>query len=389
MAHVSYLSLTGEKQGLISSGCNTKDSMGNRYQETHTNEITVLECQYSMSKLPSQPGIKHGGIQITKPKDKASPLLATAFAKQEHLEGTIVFYRTNEKGHYEKHYAIEFQKAVITGISISLPHTVHNNSEEMHEVITLNYKGIQIIHFPCGTMASDGWEIANYLGANTPIASPLQQTKSLRQLAKENSEQIKKQVMNSVLKECDIVRRSEWNAKPSKNQLADDWDYNAIALHHAGNSFSSESTVSEIQTEHLKKYDDIGYHYAVNYEGKIFEGRPLIYKGSHIYKANSHKIGIVMIGDFSSRGEAEVKLNDMSSWADHFDFSDDGQVPEKMHNALTSLIKTLCKKFPKIKTLGGHREFAVILGQTRTCPGDYGIEETKLLRKDLKLQEPK
>ncbi|CAM3604357.1 Major exported protein [Vibrio aerogenes CECT 7868] len=32
MAHVAYLTLSGEKQGLISSGCNTKDSMGNRYQ---------------------------------------------------------------------------------------------------------------------------------------------------------------------------------------------------------------------------------------------------------------------------------------------------------------------------------------------------------------------
>ncbi|MEI8632135.1 type VI secretion system tube protein TssD [Vibrio sp. PP-XX7] len=104
------------KTGLISSGCNTKDSMGNRYPENlHADQITVLECHYSMSKLPSQPGIKHNGIQITKPKDKASPLLATAFAKQEHLEGTIILYRTNEKGRYEKHYAIEFQKAVITG----------------------------------------------------------------------------------------------------------------------------------------------------------------------------------------------------------------------------------------------------------------------------------
>ncbi|MBF4449048.1 type VI secretion system tube protein Hcp, partial [Vibrio anguillarum] len=29
MAHTAYLTIVGEKQGLISSGCNTKDSMGN------------------------------------------------------------------------------------------------------------------------------------------------------------------------------------------------------------------------------------------------------------------------------------------------------------------------------------------------------------------------
>ncbi|CAM3968035.1 type VI secretion system tube protein TssD [Vibrio aerogenes] len=117
MAHVAYLTLKGEKQGLISSGCNTKNSMGNRYQETHTDQITVLACHYSLSKLPRQHGINHDGLQITKPKDKASPLLATAFAKQEHLEGNIDFYRTNEQGHYERFYSVAFQKAVICGVT--------------------------------------------------------------------------------------------------------------------------------------------------------------------------------------------------------------------------------------------------------------------------------
>ncbi|SIO95484.1 hypothetical protein [Vibrio spartinae] len=40
MAHIAYMTIKGEKQGIISSGCNTKDSMGNKYQETHTDEIT-------------------------------------------------------------------------------------------------------------------------------------------------------------------------------------------------------------------------------------------------------------------------------------------------------------------------------------------------------------
>ncbi|CAM3955367.1 Major exported protein [Vibrio aerogenes CECT 7868] len=165
MAHTSYLTLTGGKQGLISSGCNTKDSMGNRYQETHTDHITILACDYSMSKQPNQPEIEHGGIQITKPKDKASPLLATAFAKQEHLEGIIDFYRTNESGHHQKFYSIKFQKAVITSISDTMPHTVHSSDEAMHEVITFQCKGVQWEHVPCGTLAYDGWSDANSIAA--------------------------------------------------------------------------------------------------------------------------------------------------------------------------------------------------------------------------------
>ncbi|MEI8631319.1 type VI secretion system tube protein TssD [Vibrio sp. PP-XX7] len=183
MAHLAYLTLRGEKQGLISSGCNTKDSMGNRYQETHTDQITVLACQYSLSKLPHQHGISHDGIQITKPKDKASPLLATAFAKQEHLEGTIDFYRTNEQGHYQKFYSVAFQKAVISSVSDIAPHVIHSPGEEMHDMITFRYKEVQWEHIPCGTLAYDGWESANSLAA---IAPPLTTAERYAKQMKDN-----------------------------------------------------------------------------------------------------------------------------------------------------------------------------------------------------------
>ncbi|HFQ4989592.1 TPA: type VI secretion system tube protein TssD [Vibrio vulnificus] len=69
MAHTAYLSIIGKTQGSISQGCNTKDSIGNKAQESHNNEITVLACNFTLSK--------HGGpaeVVITKPIDKASPL---------------------------------------------------------------------------------------------------------------------------------------------------------------------------------------------------------------------------------------------------------------------------------------------------------------------------
>lgn len=158
MAHVAYITINGEKQGLISSGCNTKDSMGNKFQEPHKNEITVLACDHHMSKNPQQHSKNHSPIFITKNIDKSTPLLATAFAKQEHLNCVIDFFRTNEQGYNEKFYSIELKKAVISDISFSLPHTVHNYQHEMCEVIALSYQEITWNHNVCGTMGYDNWD---------------------------------------------------------------------------------------------------------------------------------------------------------------------------------------------------------------------------------------
>ncbi len=55
MANMSYLSLSGETQGLISAGCSTLDSIGNKAQPEHKDHglcanalhIKKSECQSS------------------------------------------------------------------------------------------------------------------------------------------------------------------------------------------------------------------------------------------------------------------------------------------------------------------------------------------------------
>lgn len=121
----------------------------------------------------------------------------------------------------------------------------------------------------------------------------------------------------------------------------------------------------------------------------IFEGRPLIFRCSHVMQANINKIGIVMIGDFSVRGEADLKILDLSSIFDRVDFFEVGEVPERMHVLLKKLISELIYNFQLIKTLGSHREFSYELVHNRTCPGIYGIKEVKKLRQIFKLEEPK
>ncbi|CAM3626142.1 Major exported protein [Vibrio aerogenes CECT 7868] len=163
MAHVAYITINGEKQGMISSGCNTKDSMGNKYQETHSDEISLIECEHHLSKDIQEHGKTHTPIFITKFIDKSTPLLSTAFAKQEHLDCTINFYRTNEQGYNEKFYSIELKKAIISSIDFSLPNTIKKHQDEMHEVIGLSYKEIIWNHKSSGTMGYDNWDQGGWL----------------------------------------------------------------------------------------------------------------------------------------------------------------------------------------------------------------------------------
>ncbi len=50
MSYMIYLTLNGKKQGLISAGCSTLDSIGNRYQKGHEDQIQVLSLDHSMTR---------------------------------------------------------------------------------------------------------------------------------------------------------------------------------------------------------------------------------------------------------------------------------------------------------------------------------------------------
>ncbi|SHO57491.1 Hcp family type VI secretion system effector [Vibrio quintilis] len=162
MAYMAYLTIIGETQGAISEGCNSIDSMGAKFQDSHRDEISVIAYEHHGSKGAGQHRKSHSPLYITKFIDKSSPLLASAFAKQEHLDCTLHFYRTNEQGFNEKFYSIELKKALISNLSSNLPNIISNSVEksftEMHEVIAFSYKEIIWKHNVSGTMGYDNWD---------------------------------------------------------------------------------------------------------------------------------------------------------------------------------------------------------------------------------------
>lgn len=178
------------------------------------------------------------------------------------------------------------------------------------------------------------------------------------------------QVRTSINHKHGIIERSKWGQKhPRSNKLVPDWDYLCIVLHHSGNA--GEKDPKEIERLHMVKHgwDDVGYHYLIHPGGKIYEGRKIYHKGSHVSGANTGKIGILLMGDYDEQ------------W---WDFDD---TLAKSHiSATNALIRTLKSKFPTIRKLGGHKEY--LPGKGYTCPGNLIMAVLDKMRKKHGLAKP-
>ncbi len=79
MANISYLSLSGETQGLISAGCSTLDSVGNKAQPEHKDQIMVYALMHSISRSQN---VNHHELIVTMKKWQYVNLYSTEPVKR-------------------------------------------------------------------------------------------------------------------------------------------------------------------------------------------------------------------------------------------------------------------------------------------------------------------
>ena len=155
------MSITGNRQGLISAGCSSVSSIGNKCQIGHEDEIMVLA--YSHNMIAGNDGGTSNGrgqhmpIMITKNIDKASPLLATALHEQEEVDCIINLYRTSPAGGQDKYYSIKLTGARVAHITLQVPHALHMNEAQPQEVVSIRYRDISWTHVQAGTSAYSTW----------------------------------------------------------------------------------------------------------------------------------------------------------------------------------------------------------------------------------------
>lgn len=166
MATPAYMSVTGEKQGLITAGAFTADSVGNTYQEGHEDEVMVQAFSHEVfiprDLQSGQPtGMRvHKPVRITKVFDKASPLLWAALTSGERMSEVVIqWYRTSASGTQEHYFTTKLEDAIIVEINGYMPNCQDpGNAHFTHlEDVHFTYRKITWTHEVSGTSGSDDW----------------------------------------------------------------------------------------------------------------------------------------------------------------------------------------------------------------------------------------
>jgi hypothetical protein len=150
-----------------------------------------------------------------------------------------------------------------------------------------------------------------------------------------------------------LVRRSAWTRyQPRLSRIYAASRFSRLTIHHTGlyvNTSTARNSVARdmqgVLAAHVRlRYGDIGYHFAVDYSGCVWEGRSLAHQGAHVSGANEHNIGVVLLGNFERQRPAQAQMS-----------------------ALRSLVSALTQRYGiSSRRIYGHRD----LGAT-ACPGRY------------------
>lgn len=150
-----------------------------------------------------------------------------------------------------------------------------------------------------------------------------------------------------------VIRRSEWadmDARPWR--LREAATFHRITVHHGGSVLDigeskdeAEKIIESMLHEHRNRnYGDMGYHFVIDFSGRVWEARSLAYEGAHTLGQNEGNIGIALLGNFQEENPTE-----------------------KQFEAMKILIELLRERYRiKRPRIYGHRDLAQSL-----CPGEY------------------
>lgn len=120
-----------------------------------------------------------------------------------------------------------------------------------------------------------------------------------------------------------VYPRSKWSEVPL-GDIAQDPIKTHIIIHHTAHFVKDADKMltgdvswraavqhaRDAQSLHMniRGWKDVGYHYMIDWEGRILEGRPLDYLGAHVEKHNTGSIGIVLMGDFARQRRTDKQI---------------------------------------------------------------------------------
>lgn len=135
--------------------------------------------------------------------------------------------------------------------------------------------------------------------------------------------------------------------------------YDTIALRHT--TRNKYENINNLENNEVKDgFNGMPYHFVISGSGVIYEGKPLDVLSEAIYKNNSNKISISLMGNFQS-DEKTIKQYLKNAMP-----SEPGMV--QVHS-LVKLLQVLKTQYG-IDIIGGHCDFTEGFGYETKCPGD-------------------
>lgn len=129
-------------------------------------------------------------------------------------------------------------------------------------------------------------------------------------------------------------------------------ELNKIIVHCSATPEGRDVSTEEIRQWHIDRgWSDIGYHFVVELDGTVYDGRPVEDIGAHTKGHNADSIGVCYVGGVNEDGQPK-----------------DTRTPEQVVGLLDLLID-LRNTFGKHITLHGHNEFS-----DKACPS-FNVQE--------------
>ncbi len=149
-----------------------------------------------------------------------------------------------------------------------------------------------------------------------------------------------------------ILPRSMWaKAGPDLGRVDPMNGVTWITFHHSGdpkpfltNDFGETAQHLEYVREYhrSRNFQDIGYHFAIDRSGRVWQLRSLRYQGQHVRNNNEHNIGVVVLGNFDLQSMTQPQKDKVKVF---------GALLRKQYNLPIAKVKT-------------HQEFV-----STECPG--------------------
>lgn len=94
-----------------------------------------------------------------------------------------------------------------------------------------------------------------------------------------------------------------------------------ITVHHSGVDSTGIGTQAQAarQIESIRKahvsngWADIGYHFIIDPQGRVWAGRPIDRQGAHVKDENEHNLGVMVMGNFDRQMPTGAALDSLQS----------------------------------------------------------------------------